>query len=61
MTAHLPKAEWTQRASLAKLVETLGADDIRWVGGCVRDTMPSSIAARMPVSALFPPVSTTAP
>ena len=39
MTAHLPKAEWTQRASLAKLVETLGADDIRWVGGCVRDTM----------------------
>ncbi|WP_421990475.1 CCA tRNA nucleotidyltransferase [Qipengyuania sp.] len=35
----LPKADWTQRASLAKLVEALGAEDIRWVGGCVRDTL----------------------
>ncbi|QYJ08126.1 CCA tRNA nucleotidyltransferase [Qipengyuania flava] len=39
MTVHLPRADWTQRASLAKLVAALGADDIRWVGGCVRDTL----------------------
>ena len=38
-TARLPRAAWTQRASLAKLVDVLGADDVRWVGGCVRDTM----------------------
>ena len=39
MTEHLPQADWTQRASLAKLVEALGAEDLRWVGGCVRDTL----------------------
>ena len=39
MTNRLPQAEWTQRESLAKLVTALGADDIRWVGGCVRDTL----------------------
>ncbi len=39
MSDLLPKAEWTQRASLAKLVAALGAEDIRWVGGCVRDTL----------------------
>ncbi len=38
-TARLPRAAWTQRASLAKLVDVLGADDVRWVGGCVRDTL----------------------
>ena len=35
----LPDIEWTQRASLAKLVAALGAEDIRWVGGCVRDSL----------------------
>ncbi|QKG70039.1 CCA tRNA nucleotidyltransferase [Erythrobacter mangrovi] len=39
MADHLPKAEWTQRADLARLVEALGADSVRWVGGCVRDTL----------------------
>jgi len=39
MTKYLPQAEWTQRASLARLVEALGAEDLRWVGGCVRDTL----------------------
>lgn len=39
MTAALPQAEWTRRASLAKLVDALGVEDIRWVGGCVRDTL----------------------
>lgn len=35
----LPKAEWTQRADLAQLVQALGHDSIRWVGGAVRDTL----------------------
>lgn len=37
--ADLPQAEWTRRADLAQLVEALGAENIRWVGGAVRDTM----------------------
>ena len=39
MAERLPVASWTQRTDLARLVEALGADDMRWVGGCVRDTM----------------------
>ena len=39
MSDTLPQAEWTQRESLAKLVAALGAEDVRWVGGCVRDTL----------------------
>ncbi|MEP2234251.1 MAG: CCA tRNA nucleotidyltransferase [Alteripontixanthobacter sp.] len=35
----LPAAEWTQRSDLARLVEALGADNLRWVGGAVRDTL----------------------
>ncbi|MEO5708039.1 MAG: CCA tRNA nucleotidyltransferase [Alteraurantiacibacter sp.] len=35
----LPAAEWTGREDLAQLVEALGADNVRWVGGAVRDTM----------------------
>lgn len=35
----LPQAEWTQREGLIALTAALGADNIRWVGGCVRDTM----------------------
>jgi poly(A) polymerase len=37
--AELPKAEWTQREDLARLVEMLGRDNLRWVGGAVRDTL----------------------
>lgn len=32
-------AIWTQRADLAQLVAVLGADNLRWVGGAVRDTL----------------------
>jgi poly(A) polymerase len=35
----LPPADWTQREDLAALVAALGADDVRWVGGAVRDTL----------------------
>lgn len=39
MTDRLPAAEWTRRPDLAVLVELLGADNVRWVGGAVRDTL----------------------
>lgn len=39
MAQSLPKADWTQREDLAQLVATLGADNLRWVGGAVRDTL----------------------
>mgnify|MGYP000713523202 CR=1 FL=1 len=39
MADHLPEAAWTRRADLAALVEALGAANIRWVGGAVRDTL----------------------
>ena len=39
MAELLPRAEWTQRADLAALADALGAQNIRWVGGAVRDTL----------------------
>jgi len=39
MTHQLPPADWTKRECLALLTATLGADNIRWVGGSVRDTL----------------------
>ncbi|WP_435418227.1 CCA tRNA nucleotidyltransferase [Parerythrobacter aurantius] len=39
MSDTLPSAEWTQRADLAHLAAVLGADNLRWVGGAVRDTL----------------------
>ena len=39
MSERLPETEWTRRESLALLVRALGVEDIRWVGGCVRDTL----------------------
>lgn len=38
-TEVLPAATWTTREDLAGLVAALGADNVRWVGGAVRDTM----------------------
>jgi len=35
----LPEVEWTRREDLAALVAALGAENIRWVGGAVRDTL----------------------
>lgn len=39
MSALLPKAPWTARQDLAALVRALGHENIRWVGGAVRDTL----------------------
>src|SRR4051794_5679265 len=38
LMAELPRAAWTRREDLARLVAALGADSVRWVGGAVRDT-----------------------
>jgi len=35
----LPTKAWTQREDLTGLVRALGADNLRWVGGAVRDTL----------------------
>lgn len=35
----LPPAEWTRRDDLAGLVAALGVDQVRYVGGAVRDTL----------------------
>lgn len=39
MLHDLARAEWLRRAGLAALTAALGADNIRWVGGAVRDTL----------------------
>ena len=33
------EAEWMKREDLRALIDALGADTIRWVGGAVRDTL----------------------
>ena len=37
--AKLPPLDWTRREDLARLTAALGADQVRWVGGAVRDTL----------------------
>lgn len=37
MLRDLGAADWTRRPGLARLCEALGAENIRWVGGAVRD------------------------
>ncbi|PKB25015.1 poly(A) polymerase [Novosphingobium kunmingense] len=41
MVERLPPADWTTRDDLAALVAALGADNARYVGGAVRDTLLS--------------------
>jgi poly(A) polymerase len=37
--AELLRADWTRREDLARVVDVLGRDNLRWVGGAVRDTL----------------------
>ncbi|MXP29175.1 CCA tRNA nucleotidyltransferase [Porphyrobacter algicida] len=39
MIVTLPPADWTRREGLALLTRALGAENMRWVGGAVRDTL----------------------
>lgn len=35
----LPAVDWTKREGLKRLTNALGADNLRWVGGAVRDSL----------------------
>lgn len=39
MSHFLPKAPWANRPGLSALKDALGVENIRWVGGAVRDTL----------------------
>ncbi|APE29179.1 CCA tRNA nucleotidyltransferase [Aurantiacibacter gangjinensis] len=39
MASSLPTNNWTDRPDLALIIRALGADQMRWVGGAVRDTL----------------------
>ncbi|MEO0464576.1 MAG: CCA tRNA nucleotidyltransferase [Pseudomonadota bacterium] len=45
MTKQLPSAPWTSHPGLTLLTQVLGAPNIRWVGGAVRDTLLGSAVA----------------
>jgi poly(A) polymerase len=51
----LPRADWTNRADLAALVQVLGADNVRWVGGCVRDTLIGADVHDIDAATTLPP------
>lgn len=51
----LPPAPWTQRDDLAQLVAVLGADNIRWVGGAVRDTLLGAEVKDIDAATPLPP------
>lgn len=53
----LPAAPWTQRDDLAQLVAVLGADNIRWVGGAVRDTLLGAEVKDVDAATPLPPAA----
>jgi len=53
--AELPKAEWTRRQDLARLVDVLGPGNLRWVGGAVRDTLLGGGAKDIDAATPLPP------
>ena len=57
MAERLPRADWTGRASLARLVAALGPEDVRWVGGCVRDTLLGHSSRDIDAATRHPPAS----
>ncbi len=54
--AELPRADWTKRPELARLVAALGAGNVRWVGGAVRDTLLGIEAHDIDAATPFEPV-----
>lgn len=53
----LPDADWTRRDDLAKLVAALGAENLRWVGGAVRDTLLGGTAKDIDAATTLRPES----
>lgn len=58
--AELPAAPWTRRKDLAALVAALGADQVRWVGGAVRDTLLDAPVKDVDAATVHPPEETLA-
>jgi poly(A) polymerase len=56
----LPAAEWTRREDLAALVAALGASEVRWVGGAVRDTLLGHPVKDVDAATTHPPEQTMA-
>ena len=52
----LPQAEWTRREDLAQLIAALGADNTRYVGGAVRDSMLGKDIHDIDCATPLPPV-----
>lgn len=48
-------AGWMKREDLARLVEVLGADNIRWVGGAVRDSLLDKPVHDIDAATTLPP------
>lgn len=55
MTERLPLAPWTQRKDLAALVAALGTENVRWVGGAVRDTLLGEDVHDIDAATTLPP------
>lgn len=55
MTERLPLALWTQRGDLAALVSALGIENVRWVGGAVRDTLLGADVQDIDAATRLPP------
>ncbi|RDC60548.1 Polynucleotide adenylyltransferase [Alteripontixanthobacter maritimus] len=51
----LPAASWMQREGMDALVAALGADQMRWVGGAVRDTLLDLPVSDVDVATLHHP------
>lgn len=51
----LPPADWTRREDLAALVAALGAENLRWVGGAVRDTLLGNPVKDIDAATALPP------
>ncbi len=60
MLRDLAEAEWPRRAGLAALTAALGPDNIRWVGGAVRDGLLGVAAHDVDCAALLMPAEVIA-
>jgi poly(A) polymerase len=60
MPEQLPAAEWTRREDIAELVAALGANNARYVGGAVRDTLLGSGVHDVDIATPLPPAEVIA-
>jgi poly(A) polymerase len=60
MLRDLSEAEWTRRPGLAALTNALGAENIRWVGGAVRDGLLGVAAHDVDCATLLMPAEVIA-